>query len=670
MSQATNRPARSIVLAALVLAASACGPGEPALPPVLPVASFEEPVGVGTPWGGGSVRKEFPTDGLQSYKVVLQGPENMLLARAGALPPQTLSYRKLLIDVRNPTAPAPVYLILAGPSRERSAIYEQVWVPFGASTIEFDLERARSKGIAPGDPIGIQLGLEKPDGRPVELFFDNVRLSIAGAPPPPPPPSPAAGVGLTPESLLPNPGFEDGWTGWRPWTFAGSAAAFAFIGAPHASRGSVSAGIFHRARGPAGLQVRRMDLPPGRYRLCGSIRADEPVDVRVERLEIRPAGQSEAEVWAPVRVLKAGKEWEEAGVEIELPPDPKGSPDAFVDLDIRLGFDKGDLFLDDLSLLPLPATEGGPATRPVPAAPPDPRFLGSLSFGAALRADGPVHALAGDLSPALLGGGIIDGMLRVAAPARGHVRLFLVGATSASSSFHESGSVLGITPGAVRGARAANAGAGGPPLFTVVRTDHQGELENFLDAADGICGGLPLGEVKRGEGLEDYARSLDAVARAAAAGSTGGAAGSSGPGRRPALAWVDCRTLPGRPPADPEELRAMVLLAIAAGLDGAVLAPFAEVTDAGGFPAEVERIAGELTALGPIEEIRAIETGDRRVRAALGRAGGSRFLVMVNVGKSPVEKIALTLPREAGGSRTVSLKGLEGRIERVEPDRR
>ena len=648
------------------------GPRPPAAP-VLDLEGFEEPPGAALSWAGGTVRKGHATGGAQSYEMVFQGEKNLFYGRAGNLPPEVFAHRKLLVDVENPTAPFPVYWIIAGPTKDRSVIYDELWVPYGLSTLEIDLALARAAGLGERDRDTIQIGPEKPDEREIRVYLDSLRAANEGSPgPAAEPPMPPEGAG----ALIPNGGFEEGLAGWTPRTWGLARVAIAVVRGSEARSGTAAAAIFRRVDGLAGLVSPPLDLLPGRYSLCLALRGRGDAELRVEREEIQTTPGGDAALTAVLLgTVRTDAEWTEKTVEIEVPP-ADSSADArehLQSLRLRLLAEKGDLFLDEIVLAPKAPGDGGPVTTPPAAAPWRGGSMTLLGFGPPFTGDGASpRGIACDLGPALLGGGPAAGVRRILERRRGDpdVRLWLLGASAQTSVLDPSGAVIGMTPGGMRAARRALGDTGRAPVAVCVRTDRRGQAENFADTAEHLCGGISLRAARAAGGLDRFAESLGALRKAGEGRFVDrGVAPGVVPGSpaRGILAWIDLRELPGDRPTTAGDLRAMVYLALVEGCGAAVLAPFEDLKDPGKINAEIERIAGELAEAGLQGDAGTprLEISDRRLSGRLVRARGGQALILVNPTGTAVENATVRLSAEAGDVRQVSLGAYDGRIERI-----
>lgn len=663
-------------IAFVVLGSPGCTEKTPPPETVL-IASFEEPKGVGIPWSGGLPKKIFPTHGAMSYEVRFKGENGGFHCRPDALPRVESSYRKLLMDIQNPSAPFSVRAILAGSTREKAAIFEEVWIGHGASVLEFDLSHARSSGLDSRELSWLQVGPGTPGDREYLVYVDNLRFTRTG--PAGPPRTSKSGEVIPAESLIPNGGFEEGLSGWTPWTFGAARAAFALVHTPEAFRGGASCGVFHRVEGKAGIASASLALPPGRYSLCAAVRATGAGKVAAERAEEPRPGESGPEFLTfPVGTVEAGDEWKEASIDLDLPPgDPiPGLPGGWRRFRLRFFAESGDFFLDEVLLNPLDPDGGGPKEAPPRGEPAHPDTLAFLGLGTKLLPDlgAGEEALCADLGPALLGGGTPEGAIafaergsRLAGSGGGKagVRLWMV-STVESTVLVEEVPSLGIAPSEVRAARASLAAAGRIPLAVVARPHRSGELEAFADTCDLLAGGSPLRLVRRIGGLGRFAEGLDLLRRV-----SDSSRGSEPARRSAALAWIDLRIEKGGEPAKPEELRAMVYLALIHESDGILFRSFDGEKNASVLRVELERLKGEIAGAGKelleISGLGRIEATDRRIHARAGRTGKGFLLILCNPEPAAVEGFQLRAPPGIPGEpRSRSLGPYECRIERIE----
>jgi hypothetical protein len=127
---------------------------------------------------------------------------------------------------------------------------------------------------------------------------------------------------------------------------------------------------------------------------------------------------------------------------------------------------------------------------------------------------------------------------------------------------------------------------------------------------------------------------------------------------------------PGELEAAPEELRAMVYLALVHRADAVVLAPIDQERNGPLLEKEVDRITEELTEAAPdladLKPAGEIEVTDRRVHARIARSGKGTILILANTVPAAVEKFQIRLPAEASpASLERSIGPWEGRIEHL-----
>jgi len=671
---------RAVPVILLLAAAGGCGKQAPTARERL-LSSFEYRPGQAFPWGGGTIYRGHASEGGQSYQVVFRGPRSGFFTSSGALPADTFQFRKLLFDVYNPSAPLLVHLILGGRSKKLSAMYRNIWIPYGNSTVEVDLDWARSSIPGKEVPGALQVGPEISADREIEIFVDNIRLSMTGAPPGGRRKSEGrSGKGKgngdrdggrdgdSSHSMIANSGFEEGFSGWTPQTWGPVEAAFSLVAGPEAHEGNASAAIFHYGEGPAGLLSPELHLSPGRYRLCLAVRAPESQEIVVERMELGQTALGDLSFKiTPVGTLEGSENWEEKTLELEIPPENPASPDARRTFQLIIRFKKGDLFLDSLELVPVDPEKGGPA-EPV-----SPLTMNFLAISPALRIQGEGEGLArcADLSPALLGGGNLEGAARMARRCAGDkdIRLWLIDPSGGTLVFPDRESAIGLTPAEIRAARKYLAGIDGlatHSIAVVARADWGGALETLADTADVLAGGVPLRAARSSGGLRAYAEGLKALQRAA------GIPGREGKGsRRPAAAWIDLRVSPGDSPATPGELRAMAYLALAYSCDALIVTPFQDQQGAAGLQQELKRIADKIKEssreLEELSDVRTVETSDRRIFGRMGRLKSGFLLMLVNLGAEAVENVVVDLPPQVPGGRARNLGPHEGRLEKIEP---
>ncbi len=664
---ATFKPlASSFSLVLVFVLAAGCERKDSAPGPArtLLIASFEEPLGQATGWGGGTVRKGRATEGLQNYEVVFGDDKSGLISRPGALSPAADSFPKLLFDVRNSTAPFLLYLALSQPGKEPFATFPDVWVPLGDSTLEFNLSAARGAGSDLAKAV-VRIGPQKPGVREYTVLIDNVRLSMDG----PAAAGAEAAREAEGESLVPQGSFEEGFSGWTPATWGVGRAAFAVVRGPDAFRGGASAGVFHEAGGRAGLVSPVLDLPPGFYRLAAAVRVSGGGRIEVRR---REAGVLQGEKDFLAGTIEAAEEWGEKSVEVEVPDSgPAASGEGARPIQLIFTSEEGDLFLDEISLVSRPAAEGGPRSPPHRRDPPAPLTHTVLIFDPVELWEGSlgeVRALAADLSPAVLGGGPGAGALRLAERIKGEaaVRLWFIGSSSDATAWTGDGATLGTTPAEVRAALALLPAGGERQLAVAARPDRPGSLATFADTADVLVGGIPLRAARQSGGVAAFAGSVDSLRKAADLVPPRRPRAS----RRPIAAWIDVRVKPGELEASPEELRAMVYLALVHRADAAVLAPLAGERDAPKLARELDRIAEELSEaagdLADLQGVGEIEVTDRRVHVRLGRSGKGYILILASTVAAAVEKFQVRVPAEVSPVPLErSLGPWEGRIERL-----